>query len=107
MPITCLEDLLKLGWSINGDKGYIRPDKRVVSRKRQLSLTERNEYGDILFPIRPRLNQLMVSESPAVEKNMSQSQTISEPLMISESTSVMENDIRDKVVLLQLLGLLI
>ena len=99
MPITCLEDLLKLGWSINGDKGYIRPDKRVVSRKRQLSLTERNEYGDILFPIRPRLNQL--------EKNMSQSETISEPLMISENTSVMENEIRDKVVILQLLGLLI
>ena len=93
MPITCLENLLKLGWSISGDKGYLRPDKRVVSRKRQLSLTERNEYGDILFPIRPRLNQL--------ETNMSQSETISEPLMISENTSVMENDIRDKVVILQ------
>ena len=50
MPIKCIEDLLRLGWVRNGQKGYFRPNKRVVTRRRQLSMSERSEFGDILFP---------------------------------------------------------
>ena len=52
MAISCLKDLLNIGWSKNGEKGYLRPDKKVVARKRDLSIAERIEFGHILFPPR-------------------------------------------------------
>ena len=36
--ISCLNDLLILGWSVNGQKGFMRPNKKVVIRKRDLSI---------------------------------------------------------------------
>ena len=45
---------MSLGWSLRSEGGkkgrsYLRPDKRVVSKRRQLSESEDREFGDILF----------------------------------------------------------
>ena len=81
MPITCLEDLIKLGWVKNGNNGYLRPDKRVVSRKRQLSMSERHDFGDILFPAWPRLDETLVIESHCAGTDASLSEPVAEPLV--------------------------
>ena len=79
MPITCLEDLLKLGWSKNGNNGYLRPDKRLVSRKRQLSMSERNDFGDILFPVCPKLSETIVIDSQLTGTGASLPEPVTEP----------------------------
>ena len=53
MPsVTCFGDLLKLGWSKNGEKSYLRPNNKKVCRRGDLTVNERNEFGNILFPVK-------------------------------------------------------
>ena len=54
MKITSFDDLIKLCWSKeinqNNRVHYVRPDKRKVRQRRNLTNKEKDEIGDILFP---------------------------------------------------------
>ena len=51
-PSKSWDDLVSNGWKTDpGDpKAFIQPSGKRVTRKRDLSIQERIEYGDILFP---------------------------------------------------------
>ena len=54
MRIDSFNDLEKLGWqrrpNNNGRNSYLRPNKRVVNKRRDLTTNEQRMFGDILFP---------------------------------------------------------
>ena len=63
MVVSSWEDLVQLGWSVRGEGGrrgrsYLRPDNRVVNKRRQLSHSEDKEFGDILFATSAKKRQL-------------------------------------------------
>ena len=64
MNISSFHDLEKLGWRRrpNQDKkSYLRPNNRVVNKRRDLSTEEQRMFGDILFPGKRKF----VSEPPS------------------------------------------
>ena len=61
MRVTSFEELSHLGWAKRVNDAtkrvsYVRPNKTIVNQRRDLSDSERDEIGDILFPGKLRVN---------------------------------------------------
>ena len=95
------EDLVADGWMADQNSPnnlYFQPSGKRVSRKRDLSIQERIDYGEILFPSHSKVGKVCTSGNVSLPSTSSTGDTLEERGISMEVEFIKHNNSKTRCV---------